>query len=142
MDCYVQPFARGSSFKLQITFDYVWIGRDKNFTDIAIPKAHCLLVSLRIRADDQRFALMTDEEQVKGPLRPENACFGLTSVGRRQDEEQVKGPLRPENACFGLTSVGRRLARPISVDSNRQRFIPFSVSQVGNLQISRRVPGL
>src|SRR6266705_5052818 len=117
MDCYVQPFARGSSFKLQITFDYVWIGRDKNFADIAIPKAHCLLVSLRIRADDQRFALMTDEEQVKGPLRP-------------------------ENACFGLTSVGRRLARPISVDSNRQRFIPFSVSLVGKLQISRRVPGL
>ena len=67
--------------------------------------------------------------------------YGLR-VDVHEDEEQVKGPLRPENACFGLTSLRRRLARPIPVDSNRQRFVPFSVSQVGNLQISRRVPGL
>src|SRR6266852_7989706 len=100
MNRYVEPLAVRRGFEFQIALDPVFVGRDENLADVAIPKPHRFLCSLRSRADNQRLGLIADKAYVQCFARPQYPRFG-GAAGR----SIFSGPVAPE--AYGLRVVPR-----------------------------------
>src|SRR5260370_4464440 len=107
MNRYIEPLAVRRGFEFQIALDPVFVGRDENLADVAIPKPHRFLCSLRSCADNQRLGLIADKAYVQGFARPEDPRFG-GAAGRasfpRPVAREVNGLRAVPNFVIELTN--------------------------------------